>query len=704
MTNKKSRPIWADDARAALALYLRAEVHRQKLFDVQVATMLKDIQADPASVQLSEALRLAMNHALLDFSDLRALFSLTKVIAETPSVNLFTQGALTVVATDLDASALQEAAAMIMLSDQKVGFSNYATRNVGLRVIDSRRLMSKYRSENDDLVLEALQKTRPTLFVDHTNALDLSRYPDGIWQSLDLQRDWSVVQCLFELFHPETADEVFAYESADLAKEASLREVSDLDLLIALRLTRFGDAVAYLRSKALKRDADVVVRPQSEGPTLTELAGLGRAKDYAEDLIEAMTDWKEGRLVWSDVPRGLLLVGAPGTGKTELARAMARSGNIRLEMASYNEWQKSGSLSEFLSAMERSFKSAQSNAPCILFIDELDAFFRRNGGGPRSHNDSYDTKAITGFLERLDGVIEYEGVVVLAATNSIESIDPAILRAGRFDQIVEILPPNQEDLSRIIDQYLGDLSDAVDLDRCALMSLGKTGAEVRAAVKQAKMSVRKRQRRGDASDFTTEDYLKALNQSMPALSPKDWYRIAVHECGHAIVATALPYIDVDFIRLDDDGGICSTQTRPHILRAEELHHQRAYALAGYFAEKLIFGDVAIGSGGSEKSDLAKATTLAAQQITSFGLGEIGPIWLGSSRSDTLVSDAINGHLPELSKLIQQSQDFALDILRSHEGLLRAMATALCESAILSGDALSAFLSQVSPAFEVEEGL
>ena len=277
MTEQKSRPIWADDARAALALYLRAEVHRQKLFDAQVAAMLKDVQADPASVQLSEALRLAMNHALLDFSDLRALFSLAKVIAETPSLNLFAQGALTVVATDIDASALQEAAAMIMLSDQKIGFANYATRNVGLRVIDSRRLMSKYRSENDDLVLEALQKTRPTLFVDHTNALDLSLYPDGIWQSLDLPREWSVVQCLFELFHPETANEVFAYQSADLTKEAPLREVSDLDLLIALRLTRFGDAVAYLRSKALKRDADVVVRPQSKGPTLTELAGLGRA-------------------------------------------------------------------------------------------------------------------------------------------------------------------------------------------------------------------------------------------------------------------------------------------------------------------------------------------------------------------------------------------------------------------------------------------
>ena len=210
---------------------------------------------------------------------------------------------------------------------------------------------------------------------------------------------------------------------------------------------------------------------KQDGIRLADLAGLGAARDAALGIVEDLRAWQAGELPWDAVHRGLLVVGPPGTGKTELARAMAREPGIHLESASYAQWQARGHLGDMLQAMRASFAVAADQAPSILFLDELDAFGSRTGGRS-TQNYSYDTKVITGLLEQLDGIDGRVGVVVIGACTHPEGIDPAILRAGRFDERFEIRRPDAEALAIILRQHLGpDLPEA-DLATLGQMALG----------------------------------------------------------------------------------------------------------------------------------------------------------------------------------------------------------------------------------------
>lgn len=604
------------------------------------------------------------------------------------------QGALSVLRGQFNRGHLTWALRWLVPDDVEVHWSYRETSPRALRVLAVENLDAKKRG------------FAPGVYDDLTNIADpvilLAENDDELpiaFQVLDVHEvvvkplDREILSLVIQIWFsdlPIGQVDAIARKLPDL----SALDLVHLDeLLLAFRKSDpNGLPAAMVRFLALSAGPEQKQKPRPPRSVvpLSKIVGLGRAKQDAIDCVEALCEWKAGTLPWSEVPRGLLLSGPSGTGKTELARAMAGEADINLVSASYNEWQKAGSLSYFLEAMDKSFKEAKRSAPSILFIDELDAFYTRSEVQGSGRNDSYDIKAIAALLEQLDGIIDREGVIVMAACNHIQFVDAAIRRSGRFDSIVEIGLPDLEALRVIFAQHLGQRSEAIDIASCAAAALGRSGADCAAAIRMAGTIARRKRRA-----MATEDILAALEGDVPPLTAEEWHRIAIHECGHAIVAVATGTCRVEFIRIGASGGECKINGKPELQTAAQLHQLRCIDLAGRAAEHLIFGDVTTGSGGSVGSDLARATRSAADQVVSFGLGALGPVWVAPVGTAIALNEAINGHLPEISELLHAAEQDSMRILREHRTLLTAMAEVLVRARILHGEVLEAFLSRVA---------
>lgn len=564
-------------------------------------------------------------------------------------------------------------------------FSEVAPR--AIRLMDVQHLASRNREVVSDIYDDLLETKDPVILVSR-NDKELSPALQMLCpHEFDVGPiDSDILSIVFAVRYPTLTDA----QIADLVRELPDLEAVGLDALEDLLLA-FRQIDPSCVPAALTRYVNVIAKPEPVKPPrrsivpLAEMVGLGKAKDAALDIVEALRDWKEGDLAWSAVPRGLLVAGPSGTGKTELARAMASEAGIHLVATSYNNWQKAGSLGDFLKAMERSFKEALSQAPSIIFIDELDAFYTRNELSGTGRNDSYDVKAIAALLERLDGMGAREGVVVVGACNHLEFVDPDIRRAGRFDAVVRLELPVLDDLIEILRQHLGGLSEQVDMVACAAAAVGKSGADCAAAVRAAGTLARRHRR-----EVETADLLQALEGDLPMLSDQDWFRIAAHECGHAIVAVAIADAEVDFVRIGSEGGECKIRRKTELLTVDHLHAVRCVDLAGRAAEKVLFGSVTTGSGGGSDSDLARATRSAADQVGCFGMGEIGPVWMAPLVTSMDKKNTIDGHLPEIAQLLVAAEHDAVKFLRENRTLLVAMARELRRSRVLYGTALARY--------------
>ena len=235
---------------------------------------------------------------------------------------------------------------------------------------------------------------------------------------------------------------------------------ADFHMPRRLRLTP-DDALQILRDRVEARLEDVT---PDVGPRLSELHGLGEARQVCEDLIADIHAAQADRIPWSAVDRGLLLAGAPGTGKTTLARAVAKECGVKFIVASAASWQAAGHLGDHIRAMRDDFAEARRYAPAILFLDEIDGIGSREllGGDV---NATYQTDVINALLEQIQGINTADPVIVIAATNYPEKVDPALRRAGRLDQTVEIPLPNIQSLEKIFAYYLGPYRDAEEVAR-----------------------------------------------------------------------------------------------------------------------------------------------------------------------------------------------------------------------------------------------
>jgi cell division protease FtsH len=468
-------------------------------------------------------------------------------------------------------------------------------------------------------------------------------------------------------------------------EEELARQVTFEVLAIAVR----SDLGAEKSLERLRRLIDT--RSQIEGgPLLSEMHGLGAAQQWGMELAADLRAYIGGQLPWSACPKGLLISGPPGTGKTSFARALYReireSGNgtpipLHFIATSYSAWQshKDGHLGNVTAAIRKLF--AEANRPCIIYIDEIDSLPARGRGG---HDDPWWTAVLNCVLEQLDGYERREGVVVIASCNDPTRLDSALVRAGRLDHHIAIPLPDVPSLMGIFRTHLGTDLQGADLRAPALAARGHTGADIERWVRMARRTARTA-----ARSLTLQDLIDAVRGGKPEWPADVRRRIAHHEAGHAIAILALGIAEPMALSIGGIGGVAESELGESQAETRAALEKFLVALlAGRAAEEITFDEVTAGS----SNDLARCTRLATRLETSFGFGSLGLVSLSGELSDQdlLAFDRLRA---AVGTTIDRAYATALDILGRNRSALDALASALFSAGYLDQAEIRAVLAQ-----------
>ncbi|TPN39338.1 AAA family ATPase [Mesorhizobium sp. B2-3-3] len=424
------------------------------------------------------------------------------------------------------------------------------------------------------------------------------------------------------------------------------------------------------------------------GPTLDDLHGLGEAGDWGRELAVDLADWRAGRIPWSDVERGILLSGPPGTGKTTYAAALARTCGVDVVLTSHARWQAAGHMGDTLKAMRKSFDEAKAKAPCILFVDEVDSIGDRDTMTGDWAN--YGREIVNAFLDCLDGAEAREGVVVVGACNAPRLLDAAAKRPGRLDRHVVIPLPDAPARIGILRWHLaGSLVDD-DLSHVAERTDGWSGAALEQLVRQARRTARRGRR-----DMRLGDLAEALPALIP-VPPATLWRTAVHEAGHAVVGLAVgPWrvVTASVVRAMADtggqqraGGVLWEEDGAFTSSADDYRVRIQRIFGGLAAEEVVFGDRTDGGGGIVGSDLYNATLAAAAMEASMGLGG-GLTFLSSIEPGELLRLVQFDHLTRsrVEKTLADCYAPAKAIVMERRADVERLAHALRDRGMLSGE-------------------
>lgn len=410
-------------------------------------------------------------------------------------------------------------------------------------------------------------------------------------------------------------------------------------------LKRMGGGIGGGLMQIGKSKAKVYVQSDT-GVTFKDVAGVDEAKDELKEIVDFLKDPQGYGRLGGRMPKGVLLVGPPGTGKTLLARAVAGEAGVPFFSISGSEFVEMF-VGVGAARVRDLFEQARAKAPAIIFIDELDALGRARGIGPMAGGHDEKEQTLNQLLVELDGFDPSTGLVLLAATNRPEILDPALLRAGRFDRQVLVDRPDRKGRVQILNVHLkkAKLAPDVEPEKIAALTPGFTGADLANLVNEATLLATRRK----AGAVTMEDFNNAVERIVAGLekrnrllNPKEREIVAYHEMGHALVAMALPGVDpVHKVSIIPRGigALGYTIQRPtedrFLMTLEELENKMAVLLGGRAAEKIVFGHLSTGAA----DDLAKVTDIARAIVTRYGMSErLGHIALEKDRRSFLATD------------------------------------------------------------------
>ncbi|PLP88023.1 cell division protein FtsH [Pseudomonas sp. FFUP_PS_473] len=366
---------------------------------------------------------------------------------------------------------------------------------------------------------------------------------------------------------------------------------------------------------------------QETGVTFADVAGIDEAKAELVEIVSFLKDKAKYARLGAHIPKGILLVGPPGTGKTLVAKAVAGEAGVPFFSISGSEFVEMF-VGVGAARVRDLFEQARAAAPCIIFIDELDALGKMRGVGAFGGNDEKE-QTLNQLLAELDGFDPREGVVLLAATNRPEILDPALMRAGRFDRQIIIDRPDRKGRSEILKVHLKNVTvdPSINSERIADITTGFTGADLANLVNEAAIvATRRGAQTVTLDDFTAavERIVAGVERKSSLLLPQERQVVAYHEMGHALAAATLPAMDpVHKVSIVPRavGALGYTLQRPNadhfLVSCQTLKDRMVVLMAGRAAEFIIYGQISTGAA----DDLAKATDIARQLVTRFGMSE-----------------------------------------------------------------------------------
>ena len=441
--------------------------------------------------------------------------------------------------------------------------------------------------------------------------------------------------------------------------------------------------------------------------TFADVAGVDEAKQELEEIIEFLKTPEKFRRLGGKIPKGILLVGPPGTGKTLLAKAVAGEAGVPFFSISGSEFVEMF-VGVGAARVRDLFEQAKGKAPCIIFLDELDALGKARGVGPMAHEEREQT--LNQLLVEMDGFDSRVGVILVAATNRPEILDPALLRAGRFDRQVLVDRPDKIGRLAILKVHARSITIAnqADLETIAAMTPGFVGADLANLLNEAALlAVRRGKDTVSLSELqeAVERVIGGLEKKNRVLNKMERARVAHHEVGHALVAMSIPGGDaVHKISIIPRGiaALGYTMQLPtedrFLMTVSELKNRIAILLGGRAAEEVIYGEVSTGA----QDDLRKATDIAKSMVKAYGMSEkLGQVSLerdrqsiflqtGPSQTPGDYSEQTSREIDcEVRLLIDEQFERARNLITSQEAILRKAAQVLLEKETISGEELKA---------------
>jgi cell division protease FtsH len=467
-----------------------------------------------------------------------------------------------------------------------------------------------------------------------------------------------------------------------------------------------GKAMSFGKSRAK------LLTEQQQKVTFEDVAGIDEAKEELEEIIEFLKDPKKFTVLGGRIPKGVILMGSPGTGKTLLARAIAGEAGVPFFSISGSDFVEMF-VGVGASRVRDLFMQGKKNAPCIIFIDEIDAVGRHRGAGLGGGHDERE-QTLNQLLVEMDGFESNEGVILIAATNRPDVLDPALLRPGRFDRRVVVPLPDIKGRIGILKVHAKNkpLADDVNLETVAKGTPGFCGADLSNLVNEAAlMAARKEKKKIDKADFEVakDKVLMGVERKSMIISPEDKENTAYHEIGHVLVAKLIPGTDPIHKVTIIPRGWSLGQT--HYLPDEKytkpktfLMGEIAVLLGGRAAEEIINKDVSTGAG----NDLERATDIARKMVCDWGMSDkLGPLTFGKKEEQIFLGREIAQHRDysedtaerideEVRNIVMENYERAINLLKGNLNLLHRLAKELLDREVLDNNEIEKIINEVSP--------